>query len=95
MDHRDPTQNHACHGRTETPKVGEGRACQNWRTEPGLYSVRLQESCFPIATKTTKTKDKKKNKMKKTNKKNFKKEMKMPQYLGCALDSARRVCHTA
>jgi hypothetical protein len=49
------------------PKVGEGRACQNWRAKPGLYCARLQESYSSIATNTTKPKDKKKNKTKKTN----------------------------
>jgi hypothetical protein len=63
------------------PKVGEGRACQNWRAEPGLYSARLQESYSPIATNTTKPKDKKKNKMKKTNQKNHKKAEKMYHYV--------------
>jgi hypothetical protein len=36
------------------PQVGEGRACQNWRAEPGLYGARLQESYPSIATNTTK-----------------------------------------
>jgi hypothetical protein len=63
------------------PKVGEGRACQNWRAEPGLRGARLQESYPSIATNTTKPKDKKKNWMKKMNKKNHKKAEMMYPYL--------------
>jgi hypothetical protein len=63
------------------PKVGEGRACQNWRAEPGLYGANLQESYSSIATNTTKPKDKKKNKMKKTNKKNHKLAEKTNHYV--------------
>jgi hypothetical protein len=63
------------------PKVGEGRACQNWRAEPGFYGAWLQESYPSIATNTTKPKDKKKNRMKKMNKKNHKKAEMMYPYL--------------